>query len=63
MATRQVVTTQTTSTPNHQNEVKEAAPFAAFNQFVYWILGIMEGILLLRFAFRLFGANPAVPHS
>ena len=38
---------------------KKAASYSAIDQFIYLIFGIIEIFLLIRFVFRLTGANPA----
>ena len=40
---------------------KKTAEYSSHYQVIYLIFGILEGLILIRFAFRLFGANSATP--
>lgn len=40
---------------------KKTAEYASHHQVLYLIFGIIQGLLLIRFAFRMFGANPSTP--
>jgi hypothetical protein len=62
MAYRRIVTTKTVSRgPDRRSHVGHAAPYAVINQFIYLILGVIEGLLAFQFVFRLGGANQTVP--
>lgn len=43
------------------NAEEKARSYSAFDQFVYLIFGIVNMLLLIRFVFRLAGANPVAP--
>ena len=68
MATRRVITTNTTRrVPAEETVVvdemsdtraQRAVPYILSAEFIYWVLGIIEGLLAIRFFFRLAGANP-----
>jgi len=60
---KEVITTSTDSTGSGESSptTKKTAEYAAHFQIVYLIFGIIEGLIAIRFAFRLFGANPASP--
>src|SRR3989344_6156840 len=61
MAIRRVTTTQEVSQGEslHQKEKRRAVPYVLSSEFIYWVLGIVEGLLAIRFFFRLAGANTA----
>ena len=40
---------------------KTAAKYSAHHQVIYLIFGLAEGLLGIRFAFKLLGANPGSP--
>lgn len=61
MAYRKVVTTRTYHGGAGKTHLEHTAPYAVVDQFVYLILGIIEGLLAFQFIFRLGGANPTVP--
>lgn len=54
MAETSTTTTQRTTT----TDTREERGYLVGYKIVYYILGIIETLLLLRFLFRLFGANP-----
>lgn len=56
MATRKVTRQVVTKVDTRLGETE--ANFSALYQLIYLALGILEGILLIRFVFRMFGANP-----
>lgn len=56
MATRRVTRQVVTKVDSKLGETESA--YSALYQFVYLLLGIVEGFLLIRFIFRMFGANP-----
>lgn len=56
--TQQVTTTQTVERENTVS-VQKAAQYSALDQVVYLIFGLFELLLLIRFFFKLTGANPA----
>lgn len=61
MAYRKVVTTHTVSQGRPRTHLEHSAPYVVVNQFIYLILGVVEGLLAFQFVFRLGGANPTVP--
>lgn len=47
----------TTTTTQNTTSTQEEKPYLVGYKFVYYILGIVETLLLLRFLFKLLGAN------
>lgn len=60
MARRVIKETIVDDTPVHVEEEKVRS-YSAFDQFVYLVFGIVNMLLLIRFVFRLAGANTASP--
>ena len=60
MAVTRVTRTETVNTTPETVEATEekAANYSALDQLVYLFFGIIETLLLLRFIFRMTGANP-----
>ena len=64
MATRRITTESTEIADGEEavhteTRVQKAAPFAAANQFIYLMFGIVDALLLLRFLFKMAGASRA----
>ena len=60
MPETRVTTTKEVETENVPDEQQEkAVNYAIFDQIIYFIFGLIEILLLIRFFFRLTGANPA----
>src|SRR3989344_7395714 len=58
MVKRSVITTEVSDDHIH-NERAKAVTCVMSAEFIYWVLGIIEGLLALRFFFRLAGASTA----
>ncbi len=58
MAYRKVSRTEMVDTTSAHDDNKVAS-YSAIDQGIYLVFGIIESLLLLRFLFRMTGANPA----
>lgn len=56
---KEVITTTEPTTPTPTT--KKVADYSATYQLIYLIFGVAEGLIGIRFAFRLFGANAVSP--
>jgi uncharacterized protein YggT (Ycf19 family) len=54
-----VVTTDRVDTVTADSYELQRITLFRIKQFIYFILGVIEGLLLIRFVLRLLGANPA----
>lgn len=56
--TRQTTTETVQDSPEPTAPTRTLGQYAVLGQTIYTILGVIETVLLIRFVFRLLGANP-----
>jgi uncharacterized protein YggT (Ycf19 family) len=57
MSLKRVTTTEVVDNTESNIDSKKNVPYFLSSEFIYWIFGIIEGLLVIRFLFRLAGAN------